>query len=59
MFNLLADGNGGLQWAGLPLVCGWLGVRDVEGLMQRLALIKLHRKDKTEDTIDGTGNSQH
>lgn len=58
MFNLLANGMGGLDWAGLPLVCGWLGIEDHEGLMQRLALIKAHRKE-TKDTPDGTGNAQH
>jgi hypothetical protein len=44
VFNLLADGMGGMNWSGLPLICGWLGLTDVEGLMQRLAVIKLHRK---------------
>lgn len=44
VFNLLADGMGGVNWSGLPLICGWLGLTDVEGLMQRLSVIKLHRK---------------
>ena len=35
---------GGLNWQALPLICGWLGVQDVEGLMHRLAQIKTHRK---------------
>lgn len=56
MFNLLADGNGALDWQGLPLICGWLGVQDVEGLMHRLTVIKTHRKPKEDD---GTGNAQH
>lgn len=56
MFNLLANGMGGLDWQGLPLVCGWLGIADVEGLIQRLELIKTHRKPKDND---GTGNPQH
>jgi hypothetical protein len=56
VFNLLADGNGALDWQGLPLICGWLGVQDVEGLMHRLAVIKTHRKQKDEH---GTGDSQH
>ncbi len=45
VFNLLANGMGGIDWQGLPLVCGWLGISDVEGLMERLAVIKLHRKE--------------
>lgn len=59
MFNLLANGMGGIDWAGLPLVCGWLGVQDAEGLMQRLALIKAHRKADEKDQPHGTGNAQH
>lgn len=50
---------GGIDWAGLPLVCGWLGVQDAEGLMQRLALIKAHRKADEKDQPHGTGNAQH
>lgn len=48
VFNLLADGMGGLRWEALPLICGWLGIDDVEGLMDRLAVIKLHRKEKAD-----------
>lgn len=50
---------GGLDWAGLPLVCGWLGIEDHEGLMQRLTLIKAHRKADEKDQPHGTGNAQH
>ena len=35
---------GGIDWSGLPFLCGWLGVRDAEALMQRLVLIRMHRK---------------
>lgn len=42
-FNALANGQGGLDWAGLPLVCEWLGVEDVEGLLERLAVIRAHK----------------
>lgn len=55
VFNLLANGMGGIDWAGLPLVCGWLGIQDAEGLMQRLSVIKLHRKDRG----DVTRNAEH
>lgn len=44
VYRLLANGMGGLDWSGLPLLCGWLGITDVEGLMQRLALIRMYRK---------------
>lgn len=43
MFNALANGMGGLDWAGLPLVCAWMGVEDVDGLVQRLLVIKTHK----------------
>ena len=41
--NLLANGTGGLDWAALPLVASWLGVVDVDALLARLEVIKLHR----------------
>lgn len=42
VWNLLCDGNGGLDFSGLPLVVEWLGVTDVDGLLHRLAVIKTH-----------------
>jgi hypothetical protein len=39
----LHNGQGGMDWGGLPIVAAWLGVRDVDGLLQRLVLIKNHR----------------
>lgn len=42
VYRLLANGAGGIDWAGLPLLCGWLGVTDVEGLMLRLVAIRMH-----------------
>ncbi|HMQ71350.1 MAG TPA: hypothetical protein PKA84_01610 [Rubrivivax sp.] len=42
-WNLLATGAGGFDWAGLPLVCGLLGVREPEMLIERLLIIKTHR----------------
>ena len=52
MFNLLANGMGGLDWQGLPLACGWLGITDVDGLMSRLQQIKLHRKPASNETTE-------
>jgi hypothetical protein len=34
---------GGIDWAGLPAVCAWLGIEDIDGLLLRLAVIKLHK----------------
>lgn len=49
MFNILKNGNGGLDYAGLPLVCEWLGVQDVAGLLQRLVVIKSWRRPAERD----------
>lgn len=44
VWNLLANGMGGLDWAGLPVVVGKLGITDVEALIDDLHVIKLHKK---------------
>lgn len=44
VFNILKNGQGGIDFAGLPLVTQWLGVEDVAGLLQRLVVIKSYRK---------------
>ena len=51
LFNLLAHS---IDWAGLPLACAWLGVRDVDGLLQRLLIIKTHDPKRNQE--DGTRN---
>ena len=45
---MLANGSGGLDWAGLPLACALYGVRDVQMLLHRILVIKLHRTDKDD-----------
>lgn len=42
MFNALANGMGGIDWAGFEWWVQKLGVEDVEGLMERLMVIRLH-----------------
>lgn len=54
MAALLGNGMGGFDWAGLPLVCAWLGITDVDGLLYRLRIIRLHR-DPEDDTDKGKG----
>jgi len=49
-YALLANGSGGFDWAGLPFVVQLLGVTDVELLLRRLCVIKLHRPPTNEDT---------
>jgi hypothetical protein len=46
IYRLLANGMGGVNWEGLPLWCGYLGVQDVDGLMQRLVAIRMHAPKK-------------
>lgn len=41
-WNLLSDGTGGIDWSGMPLVCEYLGVDDVDGLIGRLQAIRQH-----------------
>lgn len=45
-FNLLANGMGGVDWAGLPYVVEHLGITDVEGIMDAILLIKTHKPPK-------------
>ena len=48
VWNLLSNGMGGLDWAGLPLAVELLGITDVEALLEALLVIKTHRPD-TQD----------
>jgi hypothetical protein len=48
---------GGVDWGGVPLMCEWLGVEDVDGLLHRLIVLKSSTREKPED--HGTGNPQH
>ena len=45
VFNMLSNGMGGIDWAGLPLAAALHGVDDVELLIHQLLAIKLHRPD--------------
>lgn len=47
-WRLLANGHGGIEWAGLEVVVELLGVRDVEGLVRRLGVIRTHRPPQHE-----------
>lgn len=49
MWNFLANGSGGLDWAGLPVVSELLGVQDPEGLLWRLMAIKRHRPRRDDE----------
>lgn len=43
---------GGMDWAGLPLVCELLGVTDAEALIGRMQVI---RNYNVKENQDGTG----
>lgn len=45
---MLANGMGGIDWAGLPLACAVHGVTDIEALIHRLVVIKTHKPPKDE-----------
>lgn len=40
---------GGIDWAGLDLVAAKLGIDDIEGLIERLYVIKTHRPRAEEE----------
>jgi hypothetical protein len=42
-WNALSNGHGGIEWSGLETVVAWLGIEDVDDLLQRLVTIKCHR----------------
>jgi len=46
VYRLLANGMGGVDWSGLPLLAGFMGVTDIEGLMQRLVAIRMHQTNR-------------
>jgi hypothetical protein len=46
---------GGLDWSGLEIWVEKLGIEDVDGLIDRLRIIKLHTPNKEEDTMQPNG----
>lgn len=44
---------GGIDWAGLEVVTALLGITDVDGLVQRLSVIKHHRPPQDRDGMAG------
>ncbi len=56
--GLLANGMGGYDWAGLPVICAWLGVEDVAGLMTRLQAVRSYLNAKDDDAEDAKGKAK-
>lgn len=46
--SLLKTGSGGIDWAGLPLVAGLMGITDIDGLFERLTIILQHHRNKDD-----------
>ena len=51
-YNLLANGMGGVEWAGLPVVVGLLGIDDVEGLLHRIEVIRNHKPPESPQATE-------
>lgn len=51
-FSMLANGMGGIDWAGLPMVSALLGVHDIEAFARHLMTIKAYRPETTDTTKD-------
>lgn len=49
VWNALANGMGGLDWAGLDIQVALHGIEDVEALCDALLVIKTRRHRKDED----------
>lgn len=43
VFNATANGSGGIDWQAVPLFAAFFGAHDVEGLIERLLVLKSHR----------------
>nr|WP_297526944.1 hypothetical protein [uncultured Roseateles sp.] len=52
--RLLANGMGGLDWSGLPLIVAHVGVTDLQGLLDRVEVILQHRPPESAGDGDKT-----
>lgn len=43
VFNGLSNGMGGISWEGLPYLVEFYGIKDLEGLIHRLYIIRNHQ----------------
>lgn len=47
---MLENGADAIDWSGLPMAVAYVGICDVEGLIQRLQIIKAHRAARSNPT---------
>jgi hypothetical protein len=52
-FNLLTNGMGGMDWAGLPVVVELLGIDDVEQFLWNILTIRSDPGDEDDDQPEG------
>jgi hypothetical protein len=45
-WGFLANGSGGIEWSGLPVVAAHLGITDLDGLMHRLYTLRTYQPQK-------------
>ena len=48
-WNFLSNGMGGVDWSGFDLFCAYRGVDDIEGLIDRLIVIRSHDPSKDKE----------
>jgi hypothetical protein len=48
-WRLLANGMGGIDWAGLPIVVEMLGIHDPESLIARLQVIRAYKPTENQN----------
>ena len=48
-WRLLANGMGGIDWAGLPIVIEMLGIHDPESLIARMQVIRSYKPTENQD----------
>lgn len=46
VFNALQTDMGGIDWSGLETLVDVYGIADVDGLVERLVVIKTHKPEK-------------
>lgn len=44
VWNMLTDGQGGVNWSGLEVACALFGVDNIEQVLHNLCTIKTHKK---------------
>lgn len=44
--NMTRNGMGGLDWSGVAMLAAWVGIADIDGLLNRLSVIVNYRPPK-------------